>query len=173
MAKKAPGPKEEALRKLREQQQSGDAADVLKQIEADEREAFAKFQEEQKAKREKALGKILEPLRTRREELDQIVRDALKEQDEIEKQIAKLTGATVKPKGGAAASGGRMKAADKAAYAEKAEAFVKGKEGVSRSEVAEHLGIAPAQAATVLKSLLKDKKVKVEGQKAAARYHAA
>jgi hypothetical protein len=87
------GPKEAGLRAMRGGTALADgAADILKQLESDEAEAFKKFQDDQRAKREKALTDVIEPLRKQRAQLADEVNQANSAISDIDREIAKLTG---------------------------------------------------------------------------------
>ncbi len=100
---KTAGPKEAELRKLREGKTDGgtvDATALLSQLEKEEADAYAEFQEAQRQKREKALAEVLEPLKERRAELSQQINDAHSAIAEIDRQLAKLTGRKEAPSHG-------------------------------------------------------------------------
>jgi hypothetical protein len=152
----------------------GDAAGLLKKIEADEAEAFQKFQEEQRAKREKALTDVLAPLNKQRSELSQFINEAHTTIAELDRQIAKLTGKQAP----AAKAGGRQRAKrkgkdEKLQIATLIHGMLKQNSG-KRYAAGELAAMAEGVQISELRKLWneanKGDKIETEGNKAAARY---
>lgn len=61
-------------------------------LEAEERTAFAEFEANMKAKREKALGAVVDPLKKERAELAASIAEAQGRIGEIDKELSGLTG---------------------------------------------------------------------------------
>jgi DNA repair exonuclease SbcCD ATPase subunit len=73
-----------------------DPAELLKEIEEEQNVLFKEFEEKMRVQREKKLSALIEPKKTRRTELAQLVNKYNTEIAEIDKELAKLTG--TKPK---------------------------------------------------------------------------
>lgn len=159
-----------------------DASELLKRLEAQENEAFKKFQDDQKAKREKALAAVVEPLRSERAE--QVAAwtaagDRIKEIDrQIDKLLDRKTGHAPDRKGGKRT---RMSEAQviEAADAIGSAVHRAGDDGLSFKELTEKVTKLPggkrgkALAELVNSKNSNGKKIKMKGDKAAARYYAA
>lgn len=176
--KKSAGPKEAAMRAQRESGAS-DATDILKQIEADEREAYAAFEQAQKEKREKSLAAVIDPLRKKRADAAEAWTEAAQKIKDIDADIARLLGRKV-THGAAPDRGGKRQRLTEAQQIEAADAIVKivyaaGDEGVARSGLEEKVSPFPSKIGTALKDFVNakttsGKKIKIRGEKAASRY---
>lgn len=155
MAKKAAGPKESALRNMREGKGTGDGDEIA-----------SLFQSVEDAKRA-----AVDKLRAKRDELDERRRQLTAEIDgqieEVEGYIAKLTGS---PTGRAASrdGGGKRNAEQLRAEAGRLVSYLEKNPGASGTDLK-----AVADYGQNLKDFLQKyggREVKVEGQRRAARY---
>ena len=151
-----------------------DVTDLLKKIEEEEADAYREFEAAQKAKREKALTAVLEPLNTRRSELSQTINEAHIEIADIDKQIAKLTGKAAP----AAASGTRKPRGKNKSKADKLQiaTVVYGSlKDTGKKHSAGDLktmldGVSMKEAMNVWHEAHPDKKIQVEGSTVDRRY---
>lgn len=95
-----------------------DVLEILKGIEEEERTLFAEFEAKAKAKREKALASILEPLKAKREAAQAKIVTLSAEVEDLDSQILKLTGEPRKAKGAKGAKGKRLPKAEALKMAE-------------------------------------------------------
>lgn len=149
------------------------AEEILKELQEQERKEQEDFQRKQVEKREKALAAILEPLRAEKAKLDEQWKAAIKRIDEIDKEIAKLTGKPLASKG-AKEKGKRAPRKSKGEKLMIAEQVIngmeKGKKYASSDLQDKCEGVPFRQLFDLWKESKKTPSVKREGTKATATY---
>lgn len=158
----------------------GSAGDLLKQIEQQEREAYAAFEAQQKQKREEALSAVVEPLRQERGKLAVQVNEANIRIAELDRDIAKLLGRSERP---APKTGGKRTRLSEAQQIDAADAIIKaikdaGDAGISRKDLMAAVNPFPPKIGAALIDFVNAKgsngtKIKSVGVKANSKYHIA
>jgi hypothetical protein len=121
-----------------------------------------------------AIDSLTEADTAANEPLYRLIADAIREVAGRSVPLAADNGRATSTGGGGDGTGTRLKRADKERLVEEAARLIAGAaDGMSRSQVAEKLGVEKGTAGTVLKALRDAKRIKVQGDKAAARYFAA
>ena len=163
--------KKKTLRVVNEAEQAEQAEQAEKTDTATLFDAES-YKAELAALRERHLGGLREAIALAKKQYD----DAELALFTLNAQLDKILGKTTKvAASGSSGNAGKRTRITKEQLAElegQALAFIMsgGKEGVSRGAVAEHLGLEPNKAATVLTALKEAKKAETKGEKAASRW---
>jgi len=121
---------------------------------------------------EKQLATVRDPVVQRIETINMEIAELESEKSKLDAMLARIDGRPQSNGRGGGKRGKRMSADDIAkTSADILKAIAgAGKDGIGRAAIVEKLGIKPTSATAILRQLAQDKKVKMQGKKAAARY---